>query len=117
MKHTKALQKKKKKKNLTENRKNRLRSATPMNPHPSTSTRASCLPDPVQRIVSEESHYVLSLSPLSDREGAEVAGSTPKPEVQYQPPKKLHNEGRKGRERTNEPPTAAFTAEKKKKPM
>lgn len=54
-----------------------------------------------------------SLSPLSGREGAEVAGSTPKPEVQYQPPKKLHNEGRKGRERTNEPPTAAFTAEKK----
>lgn len=54
-----------------------------------------------------------SLSPLSGREGAEVAGSTPKPEVQYQPPKKLHNEGRKGRKRTNEPPTAAFTAEKK----
>lgn len=54
-----------------------------------------------------------SLSPLSGREGAEVAGSTPKPEVQYQPPKKLHNEGRKGRERTNEPPTVAFTAEKK----
>lgn len=37
------------------------------------------------------------------------AGSTPSLKFNITP--QLHNESRKGRERTNEPPTAAFTTE------
>lgn len=118
--------KKKRHKNLTENRKNKEERT-----HPSTSTHTHHAPPPVY-LHTVSLLYFLSPSPLcfflsrglsaavtlcpfslSVIRGCwgcgHIAGSTPSLKFNIAP--RLHNEGRKGRQGANEPPTAAFTAE------
>lgn len=81
-----------------------------MHPHPFLSLFCYLLP--VQRIVS--SGHTLCPFSLCDQ-GVGVAGHSSRagssPSLKFNITPQLHNESRKGRERTNEPPTAAFTTE------